>query len=184
MLSRKRAAVLLHLFNVVQRGTQWALGGLDGRGRGLVLTPAPTHTTTQAQPAAKKTTKVGHRLPMGAGRVLHGCIAGAVVTVKAGPGWRARRSMRSDPEATRSQQGKGSAGRWPATRHPSCSSATRDVSLLGALLVFGNVVRIDDEARCRAAAAMNRTVQYGCSEAGRQVFLCRGQGAPAPGRPR
>ncbi|MNM29997.1 hypothetical protein D3C81_405500 [compost metagenome] len=53
MLARKRAAIHLHLFNAVQRGTQWTLGGLDGRHRGLVFTPAPTHATTQAQPAAK-----------------------------------------------------------------------------------------------------------------------------------
>lgn len=31
MLARKRAAIYLHLFNAVQRGTQWDLGGFDGR---------------------------------------------------------------------------------------------------------------------------------------------------------
>ncbi len=65
VLARKGAAIHLHLFNAVQRGAQGALGGLDGRRRGLALTPAPTDKTTQTQPTAKKTTKVGHRLPMG-----------------------------------------------------------------------------------------------------------------------
>ncbi len=86
VLARKGAAVHLHLFNAVQRGTQWDLGGFDGRDRGLALTPAPTDKTTQAEPTTKKTAKVGHGLPRGEVASLHSCIRGGVVAVKAGLG--------------------------------------------------------------------------------------------------
>ncbi|MNV44254.1 hypothetical protein D3C71_1360070 [compost metagenome] len=84
MLARQCAAVHLHLFNAVQRGTQRDLGGFDGRDRGLALTPTPTHQPTKAEPTTKKTTKVGHRLPWRQVASLHSCIRGGVVVVKAG----------------------------------------------------------------------------------------------------
>ncbi len=75
VLARKCTAVDLHLFNAVQRGPQRALGGFNGRGRGLPLTPAPTNKPPQAKPTAEKTTKVGHKVPRGeAGCALHPCI--------------------------------------------------------------------------------------------------------------
>jgi len=59
-----------------------------------------------------------------------------------------------------------------------------DVSLPGALLVFGNGVRIDDEARCRAAATMYRTVQTIVRKQGGRSFYVEAKARPrrvAPG---